>query len=399
MNFDTIIDRRGTGSLKWENVKNQAGKADVIPLWVADMDFAPPREALAALRSRVEHKIFGYTNAPKEYYEALASWYGERYETAISLESVVLGPGLIPTLGIAVRSLTEKGEGVLVMPPVYYPFFSIVRDNDRVVVEAPLSRGADGAYEMDLDGADKAVSEAEARGVRTRAVLFCSPHNPGGRVWSREELAALLDFAARRGLTVVSDEIHGDIVCGPRRFVSLAGFPAHEERIVVLSAPNKTFNLAGLHLSHFVAPGALLRQAIKRGISAAGFHHPNVLSVTAALASYARGGPWLDALIGYLRDNMAFAVSFVNERIPGAVARFPEGTYLIWADVSRLIAKAGLADDLDLAQRLEEEGRVKLTAGSIFGAGGKGFVRINAASPRAMLSEGLERFAVWAAGL
>jgi cystathionine beta-lyase len=396
MHFDTIIGRRGTGSLKWDNVRNDAGKPDIIPLWVADMDFSPPEAVLSALRMRVEHPIFGYTNAPTEYLEALASWYRGRYNAAVGREAILLGPGLIPTLGISIRALTAAGDGVLLMPPVYHPFFDIVEDNGRVVVEAPLRLVEGRSYELDLAAAGDAIDEAAARGVRTTAILFSSPHNPGGRVWSPEELAALVAFAAERDLRIVSDEIHGDLVAGPRKFTSLAAFPRAAERTVVLSAPNKTFNLAGLHLSHFVVENDSLRSTIVHGIAAAGYSQPNVLSVTAALAAYREGGPWVDSLIAYLAENLVFAVDFVNTRIPGASAVVPEGTYLVWAEVSPLISSLGIRDDKEFALRLEDEGRVKITAGSVFGNGGSGFIRINVACPRALLSEGLERFASWA---
>jgi cysteine-S-conjugate beta-lyase len=396
MTFDAIIDRHGTNSLKWDTLKNQPGKPDIIPLWVADMDFPPPEETLLALRRRLEHPIFGYEVAPEESYEAIAAWYSGRYGTAVELGSIVLGPGVIPSMGICVRSLTEKGDGILIMPPVYSPFFSMIKDNDRVTVEAPLRRTKAGSYEMDIDAAGAAIDEAGSRGVRTRAILFCSPHNPGGRVWAREELETLLSFAGRHGLSVISDEIHGDMICGPRRFTSMADFPEHAERVIVLSSPNKTFNLAGLHVSHFIAADAGMREAIERGISASGFGQPNTLSTTAALASYSHGVQWLDSLLEYLRGNLSFAVGFLNENVRGAAAAFPEGTYLIWTDVSELISRTGLADDRELAQRIEEEARVKLTPGSIFGTGGRGFVRINAACPRSLLNEGLERLAHWA---
>ncbi len=398
MNFDTPIDRRGTGALKWDNVRNAAGKSEVIPLWVADMDFSPPDTVLAALRGRAEHPIFGYTNADPAYLEALRAWFRTRYGASVEREAFMIGPGLIPSLGIALRSLTAAGDGVIVMPPVYHPFFQIVEDNDRAVVEAPLRRVEGGGYELDLEGAREAVDEAAGRGIRTTALLFSSPHNPGGRVWSADELRALLAFAAEKDILIVADEIHGDIIAGKRAFASLAAFPGAAERTVVLSAPNKTFNLAGLHLSHFVASSDKIRSAVRRGIAAAGYSQPNVLSQTAALAAYREGAPWLDDLIGYLRGNLGYAVDFLNTEIPGARAAFPEGSYLIWTEVAELAVRKGLKDDRDLALRLEDEGRVKVTAGSVFGTGGRSFIRINVACPRSILAEGLARFEAWANG-
>jgi cystathionine beta-lyase len=388
MDFDTIIDRRGTGALKWR-------APDVIPLWVADMDFAPPDAVVAALRRRMDHPIFGYTDPPPSFFETLRAWYASRYGAAVETEAFLLGPGAVPSMGIAVRTFAARGEGVLVMPPVYYPFMESVRGNGRVVVEAPL-RWENGRFRFDPEAGDRAIREAASRGVKTRMLMFCSPHNPGGTVWTREELAALLEFARRHGLLLFSDEIHGDIALKPKSFVSLAGFPGAAERSVVISSPNKTFNLAGLHLSHFVVEDAALRAELKRGIGAAGYSQPNVLSLVAAQAAYEHGEAWLDALIEYLRANAEIAADFIGKRIPGMDASVPDGTYLIWADAAGLAAAKGCADDRELVARLEAEALVKLTPGGVFGRGGEGHVRINVACPRALLAEGLNRLAAWA---
>lgn len=394
MSFDSIIDRAGTGALKW-NAPREAGKDDVIPLWVADMDFSAPEAVLDALRSRIAHPIFGYTNADPSYFEALRAWYRERYGAALPAESFLLGPGAVPSMGILARTFCAPGEGVLVMPPVYYPFSESVRDNGRVVVEAPLDASDPFRMKLDLAAAGRAIDEAASKGVRTRMVLFCSPHNPGGVVWTREELSSLVDFARARDLLLASDEIHGDLALRKGRFVSLAAFPGAAERTIVFSAPNKTFNLAGLHLSHFVAENAELRAALKKGLAAAGSSQPNVLSLVAAQAAYERGASWLDELVSYLGANAAFAADYLNAQVPGVRTAAPEGTYLLWADASGLIRAKGLADDKALVSRLVEEARVRFTAGGIFGAGGEGFIRVNVACPRAVLAEGLRRLAEW----
>ena len=389
MNFDTVIDRRGTGAIKWR-------APDVIPLWVADMDFAPPEEVASALRRRIEHPILGYTDPDPSYFESLRAWYASRYGAAVDAAAFLLGPGAVPSMGIAVRTFAEPGEGVLVMPPVYYPFMESVRGNGRVVVESPL-RAENGRFRFDPETGDRAIREAASRGVKTRLLMFCSPHNPGGTVWTRDELSTVLDFARRHDLILFSDEIHGDIALKPGSFVSLAGFPGAAERTISLSASNKTFNLAGLHLSHFVVEDAALRAKLERGIDAAGFSQPNVLSLVAAQAAYEHGAAWVDALVAYLRANAEYAVDFIGKNVRGIRASVPEGTYLIWADAAGLAAAKGCADDRQLVARLEAEGRVKLTAGSIFGRGGEGHVRINVACPRALLAEGLNRLAAWAA--
>ena len=396
MNFDTVIDRGGTGALKW-NAPKKTGAADVVPLWVADMDFAAPEAVVSALRTRIDHPIFGYTNPDPEYFETLRAWYSSRYGAKADSKAFLLGPGVVPAMGIAVRAFTAPGEGVLIMPPVYYPFAEITHDNDRVVIEAPLDAENPFRMRLDLVRAQKAVAEAASRGLKIRVLLFCSPHNPGGVVWEKAELAEVLKLAESNDLIVIADEIHGDLVFKQNGFTSLVGFPGAAARTVVISASNKTFNLAGLHLSHFVVEDEALRATLARSVAAAGYSQPNVLSLVASQAAYEKGGPWLDELIAYLRGNVEFAVDFLSKKVPLVKTAVPDGTYLIWVDASRLIAAKGLADDRELVARLTDEARVRFTAGGIFGTGGGGFIRINAASPRSLLKDGLERFSSWAA--
>jgi len=396
MNFDEIIDRRNTGALKWDDPYNEAGKEDVIPLWVADMDFAAPPEVLAAIQERAEHPVFGYTNPPKDYLEIVAAWYRSRYRAEVEAGDFLIAPGVVPSLGIAVRSLTSVGAGILALSPVYYPFYEIVHDNDRTLVSAPLRKDSAGQYRIDYRAIGDAVKKAEADGVKVEALLFCSPHNPGGRVWSPEELEEILEFCGKRNIALVSDEIHADIIVGDRPFTSLAGAdPGGGPVVVSMGAPNKTFNLAGLHISHFAVRGGAARDRIKRGIAAAGYSQPNIFSAIAARIAYLQGGPWLDALNAYLKANIDFAADFIARRIPGVDFLRPEGGYLVWLEASGLIRKKGLTNDFELVSKLAKEGRVRLSYGSKFGAEGAGHLRLNVASPRAQLAEGLERWARW----
>jgi len=398
VNFDTPIERRGTGALKWDTLPRTAGKKDIIPLWVADMDFAVAPAIAETLRRRVEHPVFGYTDSSPSFFEALLAWYGERYGFTPDRESVVLGPGLLPSLGIAVRLLSEKGDGVLIPSPVYGPFYKVTETNGRVPVSVPLERDPEGRFSLSIAALRRAVADGRSKGLSLPLLILCSPHNPGGTVWRREELQALLDFTRQEGIALIVDEIHGDFIYPPRRFVSMAALCAPEDRVVVLSSANKTFNIAALHLSHCLIPQAQLRRQVQAILSAEGFGHPNVLSIAAAEAAYAHGAPWLDELLVYLYANIEYAVAFINREIPGVRAFTPEGTYLIWADAAELIRRKGLRDDTDLLDRLENEARVKLTGGSFFGQLGVGNLRINVACPRAQLREGLERLAAWASG-
>jgi cystathionine beta-lyase len=394
MNFDQPIDRRGSGSEKWDGCDREAGKAEVIPLWVADMDFPAPPEITRALTERAAHPVYGYTRLPETFYDTLADWYGRRYGLELDKGRFLLGPGTVASLGITVRSLTGRGDGVLLLAPVYGPFYHMIRFNERKTVEVPL-RLKNGRYCFDEADLDRSLAAAAARGLKVPLALFCSPHNPGGSVWERAELECFLAFAARHGITVISDEIHCDFVYPPKTFSSMAAFSKYEERTVVVSSVNKSFNLGGLHLSYFITGDKKLTGALKKGLQAFGSGGANIFSMTAAETAYRRCASWLDEARIYLRANLEEGVRFVNE-IPGLRTFLPEGTYLIWIDASGLIVRARLRDDLELADLLEREGRIKVTPGSVFGRQGRGFIRINAACPRSQLMEGLGRLRDWA---
>jgi cystathionine beta-lyase len=402
VNFDEVIDRSGTGAEKWETVHREEGKGAVIPLWVADMDFPAPEELTGALIRRAAHPVYGYTRISDSFFEALAGWYRRRHRLDLDRKHFLAGPGTVASLGIAVRSFTEPGQGVIIPTPVYRPAYNMIRFNGREPVEAPLVLNGAGRYCFGPPGPspvaqtlERALAAAAERGIKTTMAIFCSPHNPGGSVWDAEELEAFLAFARRHNIVVVSDEIHGDFVFPPKSFVSMAAFPEYADITVAVSAANKTFNLGGLHLSYFMVRDEKLARILKRGLQASGCDTPNIFSLTAAETAFRCGDSWLDELKPYIRLNIEEGVRFLN-RIPGVKGFIPEGTYLIWADVLRLAAGGKFRDDMELAAALEREGRVKVTPGSSFGAGGRGFMRINAACPRSQLMEGLARFKDWA---
>jgi len=388
MDFDRVVDRRGTLSLKWDNPGNEPGKKDIIPLWVADMDFPPPPAVIEAIARRASHPIYGYSRTPEDYLEAVALWYASRQGAKVDPGEILTTPSVMIAIGAAVRAFCEPGEAVIVMPPVYYPFFSIVRNNGRHIAQAPLTRSADGSWGLEAAALDAAAEDSAAAGHRPAALLVSSPHNPVGRVWSKEETGTMLEFCERRGLVLLCDEIHADIIPGGRPFTSLA---ASEGAIVVFGGPNKTFNIAGLHISHVVAPRKKECAVMKRALAALGSDSPNAFSIVAARAAYMEGSSWLDELLCYLRGNDALLRSFMAERLAGASAATLEGTYLAWLDARPLLERLGMADESALAERLEEEGRVKVSAGGAFGQGGTGHFRINLACPRSVLSEGLDR--------
>ncbi|MDR2630412.1 MAG: pyridoxal phosphate-dependent aminotransferase [Spirochaetaceae bacterium] len=394
-NFDEILCRKGTGAVKWDALDRQEGQDDVIPLWVADMDFPSPPDLVEALKNRAAHPVYGYTGASSAFYESLLSWYHQQYHLTLESNDLLIGPGTVPSLGIAIRALSAPGDGVLIFTPVYHPFFDMIRQNNRQVVEAPMDLNGRGRYGFRRETAEQALAAARERGLSVPLALFCSPHNPGGSVWEKAELEMLLDFAAERGITVISDEIHGDFVYPPKSFTSLAALGAYADRAVVISGANKSFNLGGLHVSHFVVRDENLKQSLKAGLKALAFHQGDIFSMIAAETAYRGGASWLAALKIYIRRNIEEAVRYLNAEVPGIRAYEPEGTYLIWADATELIARLGLEDDVEFTGGLEREGRVKLTPGSAFGSRGKGFVRINTACPRPQLLEGLRRIKDW----
>jgi cystathionine beta-lyase len=391
--FTTIPDRRGTQSLKWDNML--PGTPDAIPLWVADMDFAAPPSVVRALAARIEHPFFGYTNLPAAYLEAVADWNARRYGRSWEPRHFLTAPSVLHAISMALRALTEPGDRILNLPPVYYPFFKEVQLNGREGVEVPLVRR--NRWEMDFEALDKVLGAAAAEGKPVKALLFSAPHNPTGRVWTREELTVLGDLARRYDFFLFSDEIHSDLVLPPHRHLSPLDLPALADRTLVFAGPNKTFNLAGLPISHVVALDDDLRARMKRAVEADFYDQPNVLSLTAAWTAYREGGAWLDELLTVIASNREVLVHFLADlsrewNLQPALAAAPlEATYLAWVDVTGLVRRGGFADDKDLSLFLEKTGRVKMTAGSIFRTGGENHLRFNLATPRALLEEGLSR--------
>jgi len=396
MDFNTPVNRKNTGALKWDDPENGEGKPDVIPLWVADMDFPVPPAIREALEARTAHPVYGYTHAPADYPSIIQAWYRDRYGAEIEEEDVLIGPGTVPAMAIALRALTSPGSGVLIPSPVYYPFFDIVRDNGRTPVISALVQDDTGRFRLDFADMRRAVDAATASGIMTEAIFFCSPHNPGGRVWTKYELEYLIAFAAELGLAIISDEIHADLIVGDVPFISMSSFaPRADVPVVSIGAPGKSFNLAGLHLNHFVIRDSGVRMLVKKSISAIGYSQPNVFSITAARAAYRECGPWIDELVAYLRGNIDFVMTYLAENIPSVTPYRPEGGYLVWVNAQALVEKGGFGDDGELVRRAAREARVRVNAGSRFGAGGEGFIRINAACPRIQLEEGLTRLKLW----
>ena len=383
--FDVVPDRRGTASLKWDFAAERGRPEDVLPLWVADMDHATAPTVTNALLWRTRHGIFGYSDPDDAYNAALTGWFSRRYGWRVEAEWNTVTPGVVPALALAVRALTAPGKVVLIEEPVYYPFREVVEDNGRTVAAVPLVRDADGVYRRDL-----AALEATIEATGSRLLLLCNPHNPVGRVWSRDELAALDEVAARHGVVVVADEIHADLALPgftTTPFASLG--EATAARTITCTSPSKSFNLAGLQVANILITDAHLREAFRRELATTGYSQPNVLGLTACRAAYEGGDAWLDAL----REHIAAARAHVEarlERIEGIEAAPCEGTYLLWLDCSGFLEATGLEPD-ELDDVMLHEAGLWLDDGRIFGAGGEGFTRINVACPRVTLDAALDR--------
>jgi cystathionine beta-lyase len=379
--FDTVIDRKNTNSLKWDFAVERGRPADVLPLWVADMDFPAPQPVLDALRRAVDHGIFGYSETKEDYYRAVSGWFRDRFGWETRPEWLVKTPGVVFALAMAVRALTQPGDAVLIQPPVYYPFFSVVRDNGRKLVESPLVY-ENGRYSIDFTDFEEKITQ---NGVKL--FILCSPHNPVGRVWTREELQTLGDICQKHGVFVVSDEIHCDFAFPEHpHTVFAAAVPALAERSIVCTAPSKTFNLAGLQTSNIWIPGQTIRVAFLKEIDRSGYSQLNSLGLVACQAAYEQGGEWLDQCRAYLRGNLDFLRDFLAQHIPEIQLVEPEGTYFAWLDCSRLGLGRKELNDLVINQA-----KLWLDAGHIFGGGADQFQRVVLACPRATLEQALTR--------
>ncbi len=376
-NFDAVVDRHNTGSVKFDL------RHDLLPLWVADMDFPLPDEILDAIKKRVDHGIFGYTMTTASYWKALDSWCRREYGYQVKPGEWITVPGIVYSLSIAIRAVTEPSDAVLIEEPVYYPFSQVVTDNDRTLVVAPLCYN-NGRYTRDLAAFENAV-----RKNNVKAFILCSPHNPVGRVWTREELAAVAEICRRYEVAVLADEIHCDFIRPGVQFTSFATLgDEYKNNLILCTAPSKTFNLAGLQVSNIWVPNPEIRQRFKKQNRANGYNEINALGITAAEACYTMGKPWLEELKKYLEGNIAYVRTFLAQSMPEVKLVDPEGTYLIWLDFHG----TGLSN-AEMKEMVEGRAKLWLDHGDIFGQGGELFERINIACPRSTLEQAMNQLA------
>ena len=380
-NFDEIIDRRNTDCLKYDFAVERGKPADVLPLWVADMDFRTAPGIIERAVADANLGIYGYTESKDDYFRAVAAWYETYFDWKVERKWLVKTPGIVFAIGIAIQALTKTGDAVMIQQPVYYPFSEVIKDNDRTLLNNELVL-KDGHYEIDFEDFEEKI-------IRNDVKLFvlCSPHNPVGRVWTIEELRRMGEICLQHDVKVISDEIHSDFVYeGRKHYVFSTVDPAFEDISIICTAPSKTFNLAGLQASNIFIPNAQIRKAFRRQISAAGYSQLNMIGLHACQAAYETGREWLEELKVYLKGNLDYARAYLEENLPQIKLIEPEGTYLIWLDCRAL----GLPEE-KLEHLIVHEAKLWLDSGAIFGTVGEGFERINIACPRAVLKEALER--------
>ena len=386
-NFDKIINRKGTNCLKYDYAVERGKPADVLPLWVADMDFTVSEEITKSLHAAVDHGIYGYTQPKDAYYNAITNWMEKKHNWKTKREWIMKTPGVVFALGAAVKAFTKPGDAVLIQNPVYYPFTNIIRDNDRRVIDNTLvyeKRVTEGKSQYSID-----YEDFERKIVQENIKLFilCNPHNPVGRVWTREELQQLGEICLRHHVIVVSDEIHNDFVYPGFEHTVFANVdPRFTEFTVTCTAPSKTFNLAGLQISNIFISNETLREAFQKEIDKTGYDEPNALGAVACEAAYRGGQEWLDQLRAYLLENLNFLRAYLQEKIPQIHLVEPEGTYLVWLDCSEL----GISGK-ELDQFIVEKAGLWLDGGAMFGPSGADFQRVNIACPRATLELALDK--------
>lgn len=379
--FDRVIPRSGTLSLKYDERMKIFGRKDVLPLWVADMDFSVPRSVRDALMARAAHPIYGYTVYPESLYESLTGWLKIRHSWQVEREWIVLCPGLVASLHAAIIALSRPNDVVVVQPPVYAPFLAAPESVGRKLMLNPL-KIEDGCYCFDLEGFERCAADG------ARLLLLCSPHNPVGRVWQEQELQGLLEICRRYGVIVISDEIHADLIYPGNHHTPLARLSGGAVKIITAVAPSKTFNIPGLGLSALIAPDEDDRAAIAKAFGTLHAGAANPFSIVAFEAAYREGASWLDDLLDYLAATYEFVRTFLRQHLPLIKLTASEGTYLLWLDCRAM----GL-NDQQLRQFFVQQAGVGLSPGIIFGEQGSGFMRMNIAAPRNVINGALEKIA------
>ena len=378
-NFDEEINRYNTNSLKWDYAKRRNKPEDVIPLWIADMDFKCPNEVIDVLVNKVKEGIFGYSEPLDSYFDTLINWYNKHYNWNPNPRGFLLVPGVVFGICNIIKALTNEGDSIIINQPVYYPFSESIIDNNRKLIISNLKYEND-KYYIDFDDLEEKI-----KNNNVKIYLLCNPHNPVGRVWKYEELNRISDICNKYNVIVISDEIHADFIYPGYKFVSYAKV-GNLDNSIICNAPSKTFNLAGLHNGNIYVENNILRREIRKEINSNGYSQSNVMGIVACEAAYKYGEEWLNELLIYLNDNLKFVRNYLKEKLPKIKLIEPEGTYLIWLDFSELNI-----DDDKLNNIILYKAKLWLDAGNIFGEVGKNFERINIATRRSLLKEALDK--------
>lgn len=378
-NFDEIIDRRGTESVKWDAVSERWGRNDLLPMWVADMDFRTPSFVMNALRKRLEHEVLGYTFACEEWYTSIINWLQSRHGWKVKREELTFMPGIVRGLAFAIQCFTEKGDKVMVMPPVYHPFFLVTEKNKREVVYSPLVL-RDGQYYIDFDRFRKDIQGC-------KILILSNPHNPGGRVWTREELEQIAEICYESKTLVISDEIHADLTLPPYQHITFAlvSEKARQNSLVFMS-PSKAFNMPGLASSYCIIENKEICRCFQEYMEASELSEGHLFAYLSVAAAYSNGTEWLDQVLAYIQSNIDFTDAFLSEYIPNIKMIRPQASYLVFLDCRTL----GL-NQKELVDLFVDGAHLALNNGTMFGKEGEGFMRLNVACPRSMLEKALKQ--------
>ena len=379
--FDRIIDRHDTGALKVDVLAERYGRPDLLPLWVADMDFETPSFITDALRRRLDHSLFGYTVEPPEYWPAVMRWIADRHGWQVEREWLTYIPGIVKGIGMAINVFVNEDEKVIIQPPVYHPFRLTPEGNRRQVVMNPLHENPDGSYSMDFDHLARVADE------KCRMLILSNPHNPAGITWDRDTLCRLAEFCHSRGIIVISDEIHSDMALWDNRHIPFASVsPEAAACSITFGAPSKTFNIAGIVSSYAIVPDARLRERFYGWLQANELNEPTIFSPIATVAAFTQGDEWRRAMLAYVQDNIDYVIDYCREHLPDIRPLRPQASFLVWLDCRAL----GLDHD-SLVDLFVNKARLALNDGGMFGPGGQGFMRLNVGCPRAILTEALTR--------
>ena len=379
--FDAVVNRKNTNAIKYDLAKKRGKPEDAVSLWVADMDFPTAPCIQKAVAEKAAHGIWGYSRPDNRYYDALKKWYKERHNFEVQNEWVVNTPGVCFALATAVKAFTKEGESVLIQKPVYYPFFNIINSLQRKVVNSSLIL-KNNHYEIDFDDFERKIVQENVK-----MFILCSPHNPGGRVWTKQELQKISEICLAHNVLVVSDEIHSDITFGSNVHTVYGSLSEQAlKNSIICTAPSKSFNLAGLQFSNIFIADEKLRKAFSEELEKTGYDEPSVFGIVAATAAYSEGADWFDSVKSYIWENILFAKNYIEENASQIKVLVPEGTYLLWLDFS----ETGLSDS-EINDRVLNKAKVWLDSGSMFGKEGEKFQRINCATPRIILEDALKR--------